>query len=225
MHIISRFCWMLRPCSPLAQGMPGTRFREWTALRHAPVTSIAELVRAISDPREGHYPAAPLQEAWRCSPVKLPPTLERLVDSLRRVVSNTATAEAASFAAGDRCDNAPARVEPQATTTASVAGPPAEPGDARSPHLALFHAEDNTAAERPAPALSAAITAESEDPAAAPTSVPAATSAQLDAVDLQAEFALRLPPVAERASLSAARHTASLYFLSSSFARGTFTRR
>ena len=68
----------------------------------------------------------------------------------------------------------------------------AEPGDARSPHLALFQAEDNTIAERPAPAPSGAI-AESEDPAAAPANVPESTWALLDAVDLQAEFALRLP--------------------------------
>ncbi|OLP75678.1 hypothetical protein AK812_SmicGene44488 [Symbiodinium microadriaticum] len=57
-------------------------FREWAVLRHAQVTSLAELVRAIADPWSGHYLAAPLQDAfltagYLCRPrlrdVPLPP--------------------------------------------------------------------------------------------------------------------------------------------------------
>ena len=46
------------------------RFREWAALRHGQVTSLAELLRAISDPWDGHHCKK------HCSPccwVPLPP--------------------------------------------------------------------------------------------------------------------------------------------------------
>jgi len=106
---MSRSCWMLWACSPLAHGVPGThiplsagggpplsptmlarpflpvpelayavehvsqsfhpsslhlspslrRFQEWAALRQAQVTSLAELVRAIADPRDAHIWALP----------------------------------------------------------------------------------------------------------------------------------------------------------------------
>ena len=100
------------------------RFWEWAALRHAQVTSLAELVRAIADPRDGHYFAVPLQEAFLTALLgtSAASTLERLVDSLRRApaapprVANTAGAAAASSTTGARlCDDtrAPAGAEPQ----------------------------------------------------------------------------------------------------------------
>ena len=180
------------------------RFREWAALRHAQVTSLAELVRAIADPRDGHYLAAPLQEAFLTVLLgtSAASTLERLVDSLRRApaapprVANTAGAAAASSATGapSRDDaRTPAGAEPQAAAATPEAGPPAPPPpDERGPRLALSQAEDDSAA-RPAQAPSAAAPADSEDPATAPSNVPAAAWAQLDGIDLQTEFAIRLP--------------------------------
>ena len=175
------------------------RFREWAALRHAQVTSLAELVRAIADPRDGHYLAAPLQEAFL---TVLLGTSERLVDSLRRApaapprVANTVGAAAASSTTGapSRDDaRTPDGAEPQAAAAIPEAGPPAQPPpDERGPRLALSHAEDDSAA-RPAQAPSAAAPADSEDPATAPSNVPAAAWAQLDGIDLQTEFAIRLP--------------------------------
>ena len=111
-------------------------------------------------------------------------------------MANTAGAEAANPTTGVHPrDDAPAGAEPQAAAATSEAGPPAQPppADVHSPRLALSSAEDE-AAERPAPALSAAAApADSEHSATAPSSVPAAAWAQLDAVDLQTEFAIRLP--------------------------------
>ena len=128
-------------------------------------------------------------------------TLERLVDSLRRdpaapaCVANTAGAEATNPTTGVHPrDDAPAGAEPQATAATSDAGPSAQPPpDVHSPRLALSPADDH-AAERPAQALSAAAgPADSEHSATAPPNVPAAAWAQLDAVDLQSEFAIGLP--------------------------------
>ena len=197
---ISRSCLMLRACSQLAHGVPGThipewwptavttllarpflpvpelvhavehvsrqafqpsslrrspslrRFREWAALRHGQVTSLAELVRAISDRRDGHYLAAPLQEALLTVLLgtSAASTLERLVDSLRRApaapahVANTASAEATNPTTGVHPrDDAPAGADPQATAATSKAGPSAQPPpDVHSPRLALSQAED-----------------------------------------------------------------------------------
>ena len=111
-------------------------------------------------------------------------------------MANTAGAAAASSTTGapSRDDaRTPDGVEPQAAAAIPEAGPPAQPPpDERGPRLALSHAEDDSAA-RPAQAPSAAAPADSEDPATAPSNVPAAAWAQLDGIDLQTEFAIRLP--------------------------------
>ncbi|CAE7588561.1 unnamed protein product, partial [Symbiodinium microadriaticum] len=119
-----------------------------------------------------------------------------LLDAAGMLSAGARRAAAASSTTGapSRDDaRTPAGAEPQAAAATPEAGPPAQPPpDERGPRLALSQAEDDSAA-RPAQAPSAAAPADSEDPATAPSNVPAAAWAQLDGIALQTEFAIRLP--------------------------------